>query len=306
MSLKSLASKGLAKKTDLYRVRHADLKVEQGFNLRNLHKPEIQDHINSIFQTIKNGGEVPPLEVRTDEDDNVWIVDGHCRHAAFDLAIKDGCPIEYINVLPFKGNDAERVAKMITSSQGKSLSPLEMGLGYRRLEKFNWDETKIAASVGKSSEQVKQLLILAHANTDVQMHVESEAISAYAAIDLIKKYGEKAGAYITEQLNAAQANGKTKVTKAGMHGRALPKKIVSGLVSSVASFAERLDSTTRRELAELENTPEDQLEGRMVQVSAAAMLSLLRAQSAIDEIKAKQNEKTRNKEQAGRQAAMAV
>lgn len=304
MSLKSLAASGLAKKNDSYRVPYASLVVEKGFNVRNLKSAEAKAHIQSIFETIKNGGDVPPLEVRTDSEDQVIIVDGHCRHAAYGLAIQAGLPIEYIPVLAFKGNDEDRVAKMITSSQGMALTPLETAHAYKRLEKFNWDDAQIAARVGKSAEQVKLLLILANANKDVQQYVESGWVSAYAAIDLLKKHGEKTGAFIAAQQAAAQLKGKTKITNAGMNGRALPKKVVSGLVTTVASFAERLDMNTRKELASLETATEEQLQGRTVQVSAAALLELMRAQSAITEVKEKQDAKSRAKEEKAKQMPM--
>jgi ParB family chromosome partitioning protein len=306
MSLKTLAASGLAKKTDQYRVPYGSLVIEKGFNVRNLKSAEAKEHIHSIYLTIKNGGDVPPLEVRTDDDNNVIIVDGHCRHAAYGMAISDGLPIEYISVLPFKGNDVDRVAKMITSSQGMSLTPLETAHAYKRLEKFNWDEAQISARVGKSIEQVKQLLFLAHANISVQKHVESGSIGAYQAIELLKKHGENTGDFIEQQLDAAQSKGKTKITKAGMEGRALPKKFVTGLVNTVASFAQRLDAGTRKELASLESATEEQLEGRMVQVSATALLDLMRAQQAIDEIKEKQDAKSREKDTKSKQTKLEV
>lgn len=308
VSLKKLAADGSGnvKKTDLFRVKFGLLKVEPGFNLRDLEEPETKEHIHGIFMTIMNGGEVPPLEVRTDEDGNIWIVDGHCRHAGYGMAIAAGAPIEYIDVLPYRGNDAERVAKMIISSQGKALTPLETAMGYKRLFKFKWDETQIANYVGRSTEQVKQLLILANANTDVHQFVKRGAISAYTAIDIIRVHGEKSGAFIAQQLAAAQAKGQNKVTTSSIQGRALPKKIVTGLVSSVNVFAERLDNRTRKSLAELENTPEEQLKGKTVEVDAAALLELLRAHSAVDEVQKKQAEKAQAKEAAAKQETMDV
>lgn len=301
MSLKSLAAAGEVKKTDLFRARYQDLKIEKGFNLRDLTAPDVKAHINSIYTTLMNGGTVPPLDVRVDQDDNIFVVDGHCRHAAYGMAIEAGAPIEWIDVLPTKDNDAGRVTKMITRNQGLGLTPLETAMGYLRLIKFNWDEKQIANSVGRSEEHVKQLLILANANTDVHQLVRSGAIKAYPAIEVIRKYGDKAGEHIKQQLEAAQAQGKRHVTKSGMNGRALPKKIVSGLVETVQSFTQKLDQNTRRQLAELEAATEDQLKGKTVSIDAAALLELMRAQSAIDAVKAKQAEKAHAAEQAAKQ-----
>jgi len=306
MSLKSLAAAGRIKKTDLFRVKYEDLQVESGFNLRDLKTLEAKEHIHSIYQTIIAGGDVPPLEIRVDDQDNILIVDGHCRHAGYGLAIEKGHPIEWIDVLPFRGNDAERVAKMITSSQGRPLTTLEVSLGYKRLVKFGWENDQVAANVGKSVEHVKQLLILASANTDVHKFVRSGAIAAYAAIDLLRKHGEKTGEIIAKEVDSASAKGKIKVTKGGMEGRALPKKLMTNLVSSVETFTSRLTQETRVILATLEKATDEEVKGKTVTIEAAALLELLRAQGEVEAAKTKQTEKQLVKDEAAKQSKIDV
>jgi ParB family chromosome partitioning protein len=299
MSLKSLAAAGRIKKTDLFRVKYEDLQIEAGFNLRDL--KDAKEHIHSIYQTIIAGGDVPPLYIRLDDQDNTLVVDGHCRHAAYGMAIKAGYPIEWIDVLPFRGNDAERVAKMITSSQSLPLSTLAVALGYKRLIKFGWENDQVATYVGKSVEHVKQLLILANANADVHKFVRAGSISAYAAIDLLRKHGEKTGEFIEKQAESASAKGKVKVTKGGIEGRALPKKIVTNLMSSVEVFASRLPMETRVILATLEKATDEEVVGKTVTIDAVALLELLRAQAEVDAAKAKQADKQHAKDEAAKQ-----
>jgi ParB family chromosome partitioning protein len=300
-SLKQLAAQGELKKTDLYRARHKDLNLEPGFNLRRK-GPEMDAHIESIFQTIMSGGHIPPIEVRVGEDDKIFICDGECRYRAYAKAIKAGADIEWIDVLPFKGNDADRVANMLTANQGLPFTPLEVALGYKRLVAFNWDNKKIATHHGKTTSSVEQLLVLANANTDVHNLVASGAVAAHTAIDVVRKYGEKAGEYLAAQLQTAQAKGKTKVTNSTIEGRALPKKVLSSVVSSIQSFASRLDRGTLTRIAEFEALAPEQLVGRTVEIDAAALLDLMKAKSAVDEATAKQKTSARNAKQAAKQA----
>lgn len=308
MSLKTMAANGdgTVKKTDMFRIRYEAIRVEPGFNLRDLNEPDVQEHIRGIYLTIKNGGTVPPLLVRTTSDDEVFVVDGHCRHQAYGMAIADGCPIEYIDVLPTRANDADRVLTVITSSQGKGLKPLELAMGFKLLERFNMEIAQIAAGSGRTEESVKQLLILAYANTDVHQLVRSGAISAHYAIEIVRAHGDKAGAVIQAQLKTAKDQGKAKLTKSAVHGRALPKKIVTNLVSSVQTFTSRLDRDTRRTLASFENKTPEQLQGKKVEVDAAALMELIRVQSEVDADRAKQADKAKAKEAQSKQEKMDV
>ena len=290
-SLKQLASQGVVKKTDLYRIRPQDLKVEAGFNLR-LEGQELEDHITSIFTSIMNGGDVPPIEVRVDEDDNIIVIDGHCRRRAYLKAIEAGCSIEWIDVLQFKGNDADRVAKMITSGQGKPLSPLETALGYKRLCKFGWDLDRIAKTHGRTKSHVEQLVVLAHANSDVQQLVAEGAVSAHTAIEVVRKHGEKAGAYLKDQLDTARSRGKSKVTSATIQGRALPRKIIASVVTSIDNFTARLDHRTLTAIAELHTLDPDEIKDRTIEIDAQALLEIMNANTALTEARAKQTAKT--------------
>lgn len=286
-SLKKLAAQGAAKKTDLFRVKLHDLHVEPGFNLRT-EDDDLAAHIDGICQSIMAGSTVPPLEVRVDDEGKVIVVDGHCRRRAYLKAEELGCEIEWIDVLQFKGNDADRVAKMLTSSMGKPLSPLEMALGYKRLIAFGWEPEKIASHHGKTRQHVEQLLTLANANSDVHALIKSGAVAAHTALDFVRDHGEKAGSVIEGHLEKAKANGKARVTAGVVRGRALPRKLMVGVVSSIESFASRFD---RQEIDALRAMPQEDLQGRKVEVDAAALLELLQAQDEIAKIKAKREAK---------------
>lgn len=211
-SFKDMIKAGDIKRADAMKVRFADLHVEPGFNVR-LGSPELEAHIEEITAYILAGGVLPPLEVRPREEGGVWIVDGHCRTAAYGRAIERGAPIEWIDVRGFQGNDVDRVARIATSNEGLKLSQLEVALLYKRLRGMGNDVPQIAKLVNKTRQYVEAALKLADANKDVQEMVATGKVSPSVAVQSVRKHGEKAGDALKGQLQAAEAKGVTKLTK---------------------------------------------------------------------------------------------
>jgi ParB-like chromosome segregation protein Spo0J len=183
------------------------LEVEEGFNARPLNK----DHVAEMSLALRNGAVFPPLEVRV-EDGHIIVVDGHHRHAAALDAIEHGVDIKSLDCRHFRGNDADRVAHMISSAGGLPLTPLQLGIQYRKLIGFSWSEKQVADRVGKTLQHVKDMVLLAEANSDVHKAVNAGEVSGSVAVVLVKQHGSKAGQVIREGLEEAQASGKTKVT----------------------------------------------------------------------------------------------
>jgi len=182
------------------------LEIEEGFNARPLNP----DHVAEMSLAMRNGATFPPLEVRVD-DGRIIIVDGHHRHAAALKAIAEGYEIKALDCRHFRGNDADRVAHMLNSASGLALTPLQLGIQYRKLIGFGWSEAQIAGRRGKSVQHVKDMIQLAEANSDVHQAVNAGEISGTAALKMVKQYGSNAGAVIREGVEQAKADGKTKV-----------------------------------------------------------------------------------------------
>lgn len=280
-SLKALAADPAVdvKKTDLFRVEPHLLEEEPGFNVRN-EGPALEDHIESMAQAVQGGATLPPLQVRVTDDRRIVIVDGHCRRRAILRAIERGAEIRYVDCVHFRGNDAERVAFMVSSSQGLALSPLETSFAYLRLSKFNWSNPEIARRVGKTAAHVEQLLVLANANHDVHELVRQGAVSASVAIDAVRKHGEQAGQFLRSHVDRAQAQGKSRVTNKAIRGWTPPRKTVSRVVDVVDRIVTIVPSETR---AELEALRQDGglTEGMKVEIEAGALLELLALQEEM-------------------------
>jgi len=208
------------------------LEIREGFNARPLN----QEHVDSMALAQRNGAIFPPLDVFVEEG-HIFIVDGHHRHAATLQNIAQGFEIKSSEVRHFRGNDADRVAHMLNSASGLALTPLQLGVQYRKLIGFGWTETQIANRRGKSVQHVKDMIQLAEADSDVHQAVNAGLVSGTAALKMIKQHGSKAGAVIQEGLEQAKAEGKEKVTPRALARRCSPKvtdkQIVDWMVENI-------------------------------------------------------------------------
>ncbi|MFY1912698.1 hypothetical protein ACOTB6_14160 [Achromobacter xylosoxidans] len=304
------------KRAHAMQVRFQDIYVEPDFNLRTplelLEGEELEQALaddQALFEHIMAGGRVPPLEVRPRAGVGVWLVDGHRRREQIGRAIEAGAPLQdedgivWVDVVAFVGNDADRTARIISSAKGRHLRPLEVAFGYAKLESFRWDNDRIARLDNVSPQWVAKMLTLAHANSDVHALVRSGVVKASTAIDTIAMYGEGAGAFLAGKYDQAKAAGKSKVTASSIHGRALPKKVVSPLISGVDAFIQRLDANQRATLLDIK---EGRVADETITIPAAALVDLFQAHSAVEAIRAKQAEKQRRAAEAAAAAGQAA
>lgn len=194
-------------KTTQFQVDPRIIEVEDGFNARPL-DPE---HVACIKTSYASGAILPPVFVRVDNG-KIIMVDGHHRLAAALELIAEGQDVLRLDAIQFRGNDADRIAHMLTSNAGKNLTPLEMGIQYKKLAAFGWKTAEIAAKVGKSRGHVDSMIALAESDSDVQGMVRRGEVAAHVAVAQVKKHGSGAGAKLATALTTAKANGKAKVT----------------------------------------------------------------------------------------------
>ncbi|MEN5258663.1 ParB/RepB/Spo0J family partition protein [Pseudomonas protegens] len=246
-SFKQMIKDGDLKRADAMKARLEDLHEEPGFNLR-AEGEELEESINALAEFIFAGGQIPALEVRPRAEGGMWVVDGHRRRRAYlklDQAGRlprvpskdDPERLEtWISIVPFEGNDAERVARVITSQEGKKLSPLELADGYKRLTAFGWTPDQIAKKVGKTRQHVEQVMTLGNANTDVQQLVASGQVSATTAVQVVRQHGEEAGKVLGGELQKAKATGKSKVTAGSMRGPTTSRQRLEAIRAAAQDF----------------------------------------------------------------------
>lgn len=287
-SFKTMIKDGTIKRADSMKVRYSDIRVKEGFNLRDLDE-EYDAGIEALASYILNGGTFPALEVVALPDGSgVEVVDGHRRYDALGRAIQRGAPIEWVSVVGFQGNEIERRARIYTSNEGVKLRPLEAARGFKRFRGMGLDTEEIAALVHRSRPHIENYLVLADAEPDVQALVRGGTVSAEVAIDAVRQHGAQAGEFLSGKVIQAKAAGKSKVTASTIHGRALPRKVVSPLISGVDKFMGGLTAKQRVILL-------DTLEGRVsegtITVNANDLLDLFQAHGAVEALRAKRAEK---------------
>ena len=194
------------KKTFLVPV--GELYVEPGFNVREID----QAHVEEFRDAFIAGEYLPPLAVEVTEK-GVKIIDGHHRYYGAKLATEAGHEIPRLECKDFVGSDADRIAFMVSSSQGKPLTPLERAAAYQRLINQGWTAAEIAKKVKRSIADVDHHLQLLEVGDGLIEMVKSGEVAASTAVALSREHGPKASTVAAEQLVKAKAAGKKKITR---------------------------------------------------------------------------------------------
>lgn len=273
-------------------VRASALVAEEGWNVRT-DDADLKKHIEGIKNSLMNGGKIPPLQIYVNGDDQIVIVDGHCRNAAIQLAIGEGSDIEWVLVNEFEGSDADRVAMMFSSSQGKGLSQYESGVAFKRLRGFNWTVTEIAARVGKTVGFVNNMLKLANSDSAVQDMVKTGKVSAGAAVKVLRESKGKATKVLTEKVakaakKSAETGREVRVTEKDVDGVRMPKAFQDKLVTFFGALPAIMGELTYNEVRGLVGLAPEQLTGESTEVDMVLLVSLVRISDELQQIVAKQ------------------
>lgn len=199
-----------ATKTDLYRVKASDLKIDPNFNIR---KP-YPEHVEYWRAAIRAGGPIPAVYIRTLAADQMMVVDGQHRVLAH---IAEG--VEMIAAQEIKGSDAEIIAFMIKSSQGKELTAFERAEAYKRKLDLGETAQEIADSVGRAIADVRNHLMLLEMPWKMRIEIDEGRISYAEALKVYRSHKEDAPTVVAEAFKVAQSEGKEKVT--GKHVQAV-------------------------------------------------------------------------------------
>ncbi|MEB6533248.1 DNA-binding protein [Pantoea stewartii] len=186
----------------------AELYVEPGYNVREIDL----EHVEEFRDAFIAGEFVPPLTVQVTEQ-GIKIIDGHHRYYGAKMASDAGHEIPRLECKDFAGSEADRIAFMVTSSQGKALSPLERAAAYQRLLNQGWTPAEIAKKVKRSPADVDQHLQLLECGESLIAMVKAGEVAPTTAVALSREHGPKADAVAQAQMQKAKAAGKTKLTR---------------------------------------------------------------------------------------------
>jgi hypothetical protein len=244
-----------AKRADAIRVKHSDIKIVDGFNVRD-DDDELREHIASLLAAMVAGQPIPPVEVWVNPETGVIeMVEGHCRHIAY-AQYKEIEPSwdGYISAIPFTGTPFQRKMRIASSNKQLKLKPVELGRLYlyaRDVLKASRQE--IAAEAGMSLAHVDQMLLLATAKPEVIAAIDAGTISTTEAVKLTRDHGDDAPAELERRIEVAKEIGKDKVTAKVVAPKAPSRPKVDMVVSNAVVL---VNSLSPEELTACEE-PED-------------------------------------------------
>lgn len=214
-------------RNEAFRVDPRQLKIDQGFNVRDLDAQIAREHLDELKASIKAEGVQCPLEIRIQGED-LFITSGHRRHKVVMELIAEGVDIESVPAIaePKTIDEAERTARLITLNSGEPLSSLEKAEVVRRLLAYGWSRGKIATRFGFKTEQsVANYELLLAAPIELKTAVREGEISASNAINITRANPTptQAKEALTRAREAAKKNGKTKLTNKTTNGETAPQ-----------------------------------------------------------------------------------
>ncbi|WP_405079663.1 ParB N-terminal domain-containing protein [Pectobacterium carotovorum] len=187
----------------------SEIYAEDGYNVRELDPAHVAEFKDAFIA----GEYIPPLAVEVTEH-GVKVIDGHHRFAGAKAANAAGHEILRLECKDFVGTEADKIAFMVTSSQGLALTPLERGAAYHRLYNQGWSNAQIAAKVKRSeSDIIQHLQLHQDCSPYLKSLVRSGSLNYALAIDINREHGVYADKVASGLMEKAEAAGKKKITK---------------------------------------------------------------------------------------------
>ena len=135
-----------------------------------------KESLDELTNSIKERGVIQPIVVRRseDQDDKFEIIVGERRWLAAQNA-----GLHEIPVVEVEANDLKSLEFAIVENvQRQDLNPIEEAQGYQKLiEKFNYDQEKVAKFIGKSRTHIANCLRLLSLPKDIISLIEQGKLS---------------------------------------------------------------------------------------------------------------------------------
>lgn len=203
-------------RSDIFRLDPRDIRVREGWNLRNTETSEYKAGIVDLKnQIIAAGGVKEALTVQW-EDGAPWLTNGHRRLAAVNLALSEGHEIPFVPVQTEGRNvsDVDCVLSQILRNSGVPFTPMENAAVFERLRNLGLTLVQIAEKVGLTEARVRQTIDLLTMPEPVKAHIDAGTVAPTTAAEVVKKVGrERAGAVIDQGVKKAEEKGRKKVMR---------------------------------------------------------------------------------------------
>lgn len=205
------------------------IRIVEGFNVKN----EIyRDVVDGFKKSYLDGTHVPKMVVEATEDGWFDVVEGHHRLTALLELVGEGHDFRRVTVDGFSGTEADKVALMVMSSQGRNLTPVERSAAYARLvNTFGWTRKEVADRFIVSLPSVAHHLAIAELTHVVKEYINQGRIAADLALEIYRKSGTPG------VIAAVEGSGEKKATRKSVSAwrPAMGKNVVSVLSTIVPS-----------------------------------------------------------------------
>lgn len=203
-------------RSDIFRLDPRDIRVREGWNLRNTETSEYKAGIVDLKnQIIAAGGVKEALTVQW-EDGAPWLTNGHRRLAAVNLALAEGHEVPFVPVQTEGRNvtEVDCVLSMVLRNSGVPFTPMENASVFKRLQDLGLTLVQIAEKVGLTEARVRQTIDLLTMPEPVKAHIDAGTVAPTTAAEVVKKVGrERAGEVIDQGIKKAEEKGRKKVMR---------------------------------------------------------------------------------------------
>lgn len=203
-------------RSDIFRLDPADIRVREGWNLRNTETAEYKAGIIDLKnQIVAAGGVKEALTVQW-EDGAPWLTNGHRRLEAVKLALSEGHEINFVPVQTEGRNvgEVDCILSMILRNSGVPFTPMENAGVFKRLQDLGLTLVQIGEKVGYTEARVRQTIDLLSMPEPVKAHIDAGTVAPTTAAEVVKRVGrERAGSVIEAGVKKAEEKGRKKVMR---------------------------------------------------------------------------------------------
>ena len=236
------ANDAVSKSTPTFLIDPRVVKVQEGFNAR----PIDPEHVAYLKRLKKSGVDTGEYTVQM-IDGEIFLRDGHHRHAADMELIAEGVEILRVKAKEFKGDEKAAIFYMLGTQSGKGYTPLQVGEQYIKLVNlFGMSYDEIAEQRGMSAQHVKDAIRLTEQPVELKTAIQQGTITSSTALKLVKKVGSTEAVKTIKQA-AAQPGVKV--------GRPITQKVIDKLGDSYIAESTKKKSECSLHLAAMLESP---------------------------------------------------
>ena len=221
--------------------------IREGWNYRDMSRPEVREHIDWLKESIKQEGVTQPIRIKYVQGE-VHLLDGECRVRACRELFDEGVTVPYRDgtsgppLVPAIGvesnNEGDWLATSMIANGAMPPTKLEFGQAADRLMKLGWSAERLVAYIpsyvsGKQPSQAVRWV-----NEAVELHrapepvkaamrdgVDGVVLSEAAALKVARENPIEAERVIHEAVSEAKQHGKTVVSRPKGAGVATKAKV---------------------------------------------------------------------------------